>query len=501
MTAISNGAAERIGSKEDTTFGLHALLAFAASVLLGIFLGVRLQLYDLNLGLLVTEIAFIAIPAAVVLLVHREALEREQFSIPNARQFVLTGLIGCCVAPVAVYQGIATRKALLGVDASGIDVAGGVSVLLLVFLAPLCEELLFRPVMQSGLARHWSGRAAVVLTAVLFGLFHLSLIRFPETFLLGLFAGIVFLKTRRFWCPVAVHVLCNALGPVLWRNAPHLTVMFNPAMISALACVAFACCYSLGERSPAPLRGLWQRFNWAVFGASQALQLTKVGSRRVALLTWAILVCLIALVGYGHAVMMSVMMSQQDELKFTSNYVVSEEDEWTVVSSKEIRARSTLTIRKFPDTYEDLIVSLPFQEATVHGVRLEDNDLPFARLQREEYRIDLSSHKEAARLGTIAVLWTFPVACLTPCEMGKYWTPLRSLAPSDSFSLTVTIADGSGFQFSFGDSEIRTARVFKGAFDDPKMDYGNWGGLIKREDEHSEGPQQDAPADVDKLRR
>lgn len=473
------------------------MLAFSASVLLSIFLGSILQLYNRNLGLLVTEIAFIAIPAAIVLLVHCRALERKQFSVPNARQFWLTALIGCCVAPILVYVGIATRKALVAVDTSGVNVVEGMSLPLLVLLAPLCEELLFRPVVQTGLARHWGDRAAVTLTAVLFGLFHLSLIRFAETFLLGLFAGVVFLKTRRFWCPVAVHVLGNALGPVLWRNAPHLTFMFNSAMISALACVAFAGCCFLGERSAAPLRGVWQRLNWAVFGTPQPLQLTRVRSRRVALLTWAIVVCLVALIGYGHA----VMMSHRDEPKFTSNYVVSEQDEWTVVSSKEIRAVSTLAIRKVPETYEDLIVRLPFQEATVHTVTLGDNDLPFTGSEGEEYRVDLSSHQEAARLGTITVLWSFPVACLRRRETGKYWTALKSLAPSDSFSLTVTIAEGSGFQFSFTDSEIRTVRVFNAAFDKPKMDYGNWGGLIKREDKHTEGAQQGTPAGADKPRR
>ena len=74
MTTTSTSAAERIGPKEDTTFGLHALLAYSAPVLLCIFLEGRLQLYNLNLGLLVTEIAFIAIPAGVVLLAHRKAV-------------------------------------------------------------------------------------------------------------------------------------------------------------------------------------------------------------------------------------------------------------------------------------------------------------------------------------------------------------------------------------------------------------------------------------------
>jgi len=218
----------------------------------------------------------------------------------------------------------------------------------------------------------------------------------------------------------------------------------------------------------------------------------------LALLTGVIVVCLIALLGYGH----SVMMRQSEELKFKSNYVVSEEDEWTVVSSEEIRARSTLVIRKSPETYEDLIVQLPFQQATVQKVRLGDNDLPFSRPEPDEYHVDLSSHQDTTQSGTITVLWSFPITCLTP-PSGRwgYMTPLKSLVPSDSFSLTVTIADGSDFQFSFGDSEAHTARVFSASFDKPQMDYGNWGGLIKKEDKDTGGAQQEAPADADKPRR
>ena len=194
--------------------------------------------------------------------------------------------------------------------------------------------------------------------------------------------------------------------------------------------------------------------------------------------------CLMALLACGHA----MMLLEPSEWKFKSTYVVSEEDEWTVVSSEEIHVRSTLVIRKSPETYEDLIVQLPFQEATVHKVRLGDDDLPFTRPGPDEYHVDLSSHQNTIQSGTITVLWSFSTTCLTPpSEKGRYWTPLKSLVPSDSFSLTVTIADGSGFQFFSAPSEVRTLRAFSSPSDKPQMDYGNWGGLAERVDTHTGG--------------
>ena len=110
MTVGTNSATERIGPKEDNTFALHALLAYSASVLLIIFPGILLQFYNQNLGFFVTEIAFIAIPAGIVLLVHRRTVAGKLFSIPGARQFSLTALIGGCVAVICVTPQQRTQR-------------------------------------------------------------------------------------------------------------------------------------------------------------------------------------------------------------------------------------------------------------------------------------------------------------------------------------------------------------------------------------------------------
>lgn len=462
--------------KKRKAFALHALLAYSISVLLTIFLGSLLQFYNMNLGFIATEIVLIGIPAAVVLFAHRKTVNVDQFLMPNIKQFLLTALIGTCVAVIGVYQGIVVRKTLLEVDTSGINMAGSISLFLLAILPPFCEELLFRPVIQSSLARHWNSGTTVILTAVLFALFHLSLIRFAETFVLGFFVGIVFLKTRCFWCPVTVHFIGNAIGPILWRNATHLAFLLNPIMITLLTCVAFASCYFLGERSQEQLKGLLQYFKWAAFGTPQFVSTKQIKSKRVVVLTGIIVTCLIILISYSH----SIMISQLNEPKYKSNYIISEEDEWEIFSEK-IVAYSALVIKKIPESYEDLILQLPFQEATLQSVQFGNNSLSFSQREPNEYNIDLSNQQHDLRLNsTIIVIWSFPVTCLTP-PSGKwgYMVPLKSLAPSNSFSLTVTITDKSQFKFSFGENGLRTKQVFSNSVDKAKMDYGNWSGLKK----------------------
>ncbi|MFZ5829111.1 MAG: CPBP family intramembrane glutamic endopeptidase [Planctomycetota bacterium] len=479
MSTVTNSPDELNEPAQDRTFALHALLAFAASLLLCIFLGAPLQLYNLNLGLLITEMALIALPAGVVLLLHRKSLGGQLFSAPRPRQAMLTVMIGGCAVVIAVAKGIAARKALVGIDTAGADISGGLSPFLLVVLAPLCEELLFRPVIQNGLSRHWSNRTAVLVTALLFALFHLQLLRFAETFVIGLFAGIVFLKTRNYWCAVIVHCLCNALGPMLWRAAPQLGWLLNPWTSFGLACLALTGCYYLGARSPQPLRGLWPRLRWAAFGSLASFQSSQKRSPAVAPLTWGIALVLMALLGYGHAATVHLLRGAMLDAK----YVVSQADEWTIVSASEVLARSELILRKMPESYEDLILSLPFAEATVNEVQLGSEKLQSARSDQGAYRVDLSAHQDAAREGAIVVEWSFPLTCLTPDAKSGYRTPLKSLAPSDGLSLTVTLADACGWRFQGGNGQ-RTHRAFSGSARTPTMNYGSCGLSLEREPGH-----------------
>jgi membrane protease YdiL (CAAX protease family) len=475
MTFRTNHAGKPIGPEQDNAFVLHALLAYAASVLLLILVGGLLRNHP-HLCILAGEVA-VAIPAAIVLLMHRKTVRRSQFSIPHARQFFLTALIGGCTAVIAVYLGIVTRKMLLGADPSGGEITGAGLLLLLTIVPPPCEELLFRPLLQNGLTRQWGPRAALLLTAFFFSLYHLRLVSFGETFAIGLFAGIVYLKTGRFWCAVTLHLTCNALGPVLWRNAGHLAPLFHPVVVVALVGMALVGCYGLGEASPVPLRGIWQRLGWAALGTTAPRQAAGTRSRKPALLASIIGACLITTMCYAHI----VTVRQLREPRFKSNYVVSEEDEWTVVSPAEIQARSTLVIKESPAAREDLILLLPFPEARLRNVSLGDRELPFSRSEPNEYRVDLSSLQDMAPAGTVVVRWDFLTNCLAPpTENWGYGAPLRSLLPSVSFSLKVTLTEGSGFQFSF-DPQARTAQVVNAPSARPRMDYGNWYGLRKKE--------------------
>jgi len=92
----------------------------------------------------------------------------------------------------------------------------------LIALVPaICEELLFRGWVQSALIGAWPGRgrllAGVVAQAACFAVFHLLPERMPQTFALGLVAGILTLATRSLLPAIACHVAHNSMPlAMLW---------------------------------------------------------------------------------------------------------------------------------------------------------------------------------------------------------------------------------------------------------------------------------------------
>jgi membrane protease YdiL (CAAX protease family) len=86
-------------------------------------------------------------------------------------------------------------------------------ILVLAIVPGICEEILFRGFMQSGLVRALGGaRRGVVAGALLFAAFHLDPWRFAGVFVLGLFLGYAVVRSGSIWPAVAGHALNNALS-------------------------------------------------------------------------------------------------------------------------------------------------------------------------------------------------------------------------------------------------------------------------------------------------
>jgi membrane protease YdiL (CAAX protease family) len=97
---------------------------------------------------------------------------------------------------------------------------------LVISLGPLVEELLFRGVLLSAVARYTGNGMAIVLSALLFACVHLPDLSFlwyalPNLALLGLILGWLRVQSGSIWPAVVAHGMNNLLAVVSWFVVNH----------------------------------------------------------------------------------------------------------------------------------------------------------------------------------------------------------------------------------------------------------------------------------------
>lgn len=85
---------------------------------------------------------------------------------------------------------------------------------LMVLCAPVFEEFIFRKLLIDR-AVAYGEDVAVVLSGVMFGLFHGNLNQFAYAFLLGIFFGFIYVKTGKIRYTVILHMVINFMGSVV----------------------------------------------------------------------------------------------------------------------------------------------------------------------------------------------------------------------------------------------------------------------------------------------
>ncbi len=81
-------------------------------------------------------------------------------------------------------------------------------------IAPLGEEFLFRKLLIDR-TRGYGDMTAILLSGLLFGLFHGNLFQFFYAFLLGMILAYVYTRSGNLWWCVAMHAVVNFLGSIV----------------------------------------------------------------------------------------------------------------------------------------------------------------------------------------------------------------------------------------------------------------------------------------------
>lgn len=233
----------------------QALFLYALAFVLLYFVWLPLQRRNLVLGLLASEWGgLFALVVLFALATRRSLAGLLRIVRPPPRCLAGAALVGLSawaavailsewVSPVPKEVIEQLRRSLIPTDGS----RGLLATLALVALTPaVCEEALFRGPILRGLRARVSPAAAVVLTGLLFGVFHVELSRILPTALLGVLLSLVALESGSILPAMLAHFLNNAslVGLAYFHIDERVAEVGTAA--SALILVAAAALTALG---------------------------------------------------------------------------------------------------------------------------------------------------------------------------------------------------------------------------------------------------------------
>lgn len=150
---------------------------------------------------------------------HR-TIEKHKMSVG---QLIIAGIICYGIMIVGNLIGLGVTSVISIVKGSSVDnvmvnmVSNGSLWLTAVFTvvaAPIVEELLFRKVICGKLVKYGQG-VAIVVSGLMFGLFHLNFNQFFYAFLMGMFLGFIYVKTGEIKYSIIIHMAINFIGSFL----------------------------------------------------------------------------------------------------------------------------------------------------------------------------------------------------------------------------------------------------------------------------------------------
>ncbi|TJX13768.1 CPBP family intramembrane metalloprotease [Tissierella creatinini] len=213
---VSGGKMERL--RKPGIFEVNLLFMILGFGLL--FLGYLVQSKEIYVGLLITEYVIILLPNILYLLIRRYSLKKIiKLNSISIKQILFSIIIMVFAYPVAVFVN-AIVLALVSSFSSAIPTTVPLPTtfeeyikgLFVIALAPgICEEVMFRGTLMSAYDRY--GRVkSIIITSLLFGIFHFNLMNLAGPIFLGLVLGVLRHKTNSIIAPMIGHTINNGIA-------------------------------------------------------------------------------------------------------------------------------------------------------------------------------------------------------------------------------------------------------------------------------------------------
>lgn len=194
----------------------------AVTILLVLYAGSLLQIKYGLAGVFGTQLILLAVPLFLVIYTKRDVKKTYGFAGTKAANYLggAVLIVGAYMVNLVIAVGLSALfpESAGNVETVFADILSGnvLAVLLVIALAPaVCEEMLFRGVILHSLQAKYRVPSAIAITAVLFGLYHMSLIKFIPTGLLGMVFCIVVWKTGSIYPAMLMHFINNAISVII----------------------------------------------------------------------------------------------------------------------------------------------------------------------------------------------------------------------------------------------------------------------------------------------
>ena len=144
--------------------------------------------------------------------------------------FIMLYPIITCIDNLLIYHGVKISE--LSYDLSTKNYF--ISLISLVVLPAVCEELLFRGIIFRGLKQ--GGKTfSIIITGIMFSIFHMSITQSVYPLLMGILLSLVMYQEDNIYYPILIHIINNFLSLTL--SYFGISLVFNHWTYILLACV------------------------------------------------------------------------------------------------------------------------------------------------------------------------------------------------------------------------------------------------------------------------
>lgn len=207
-------------------FFLGTIIIYAVQIVTEIiFLVFRLDLPEnanINIILSAVPMYLIGMPALIAL-VHMVPAQKPEKHPMKAWHFIVAVIMSFAIMYIFNIVGTMITNIIGQLKGGEVEnvlesVLSGASIPLIfiytVICAPIMEEYVFRKLVVDRTVRYGQG-VAVLLSGLMFGLFHGNLNQFAYTFCLGMFLAFIYVKTGNLKITIGLHMLVNIMGGVV----------------------------------------------------------------------------------------------------------------------------------------------------------------------------------------------------------------------------------------------------------------------------------------------